>query len=180
MKRCIVVIDAQNDFVTGTLKNPKAETALPIVKKVIDWGVQNNCNFIFTRDTHYDNYLQTQEGQNLPLPHTILGSWGWNIVSGLVPPSNVKIINKEQFGYQYWRYEELYDYDEIIICGFVSSICVITNGLDIKTQYPEIPITFISDASAGLNDEDHAAAIKVMECCQIKCVSWENYIKKNE
>lgn len=175
MKRCIVVVDAQNDFLTGTLANKYAIAALPTLSKVIDWGIENDCDFIFTRDTHYDNYLQTQEGQNLPLPHCLMGSWGWSLANELKIPIAAKIINKEQFGYQYWGYEELYRYDEIIICGFVSSICVVSNALGIKAAYKELPITFISDASAGLSEEDHAAAIKVMECCQVKCIKWEDY-----
>ena len=105
-----------------------------------------------------------------------MGSWGWCFAKELKIPFNAKILNKEQFGYEYWIYRNLYKYDEIIICGFVSSICVVSNALGIKAAYKELPVTFISDASAGLSEEDHAAAIKVMECCQVKCKKWKDYI----
>lgn len=179
MNKCLVVVDVQNDFVTGALANLDAAAAMPTVKNVVDYARNNEWDLIFTKDTHGEMYPQTQEGRNLPVPHCIYGSWGWQIVDGLVPDDDYYVIMKNQFGYEGWDIEEMRHYDEVVFCGFVSSICVCSNVLCFKAQYPEIPVTFICDASAGLTPEDHAAACQVLRSCQVKVVTWNEYLTEN-
>lgn len=172
-----VFIDVQNDFITGALANPAALSALSAIKEVRDEALAANCPMIWTRDTHDSNYLNTQEGKNLPIPHTIKGEWGWQIIDGLAVKGNIYFLNKEAFGAKpiYWqeRFNDICrDYKQtitkIVFCGFVSSICVISNIMIVKALYPEVEIEFRANASAGLTPEDHTATCKVLECCQVK------------
>ena len=176
-KKCLIVVDVQNDFVTGALANPDAVAALPTVRETVGYAREHGWHLIFTQDTHNENYLTTQEGKNLPVPHCIHGSWGWKIVDDLWCADDDMPILKCQFGYEAWEFEELFDYDEIVFCGFVTDICVISNVLGVKTQYPEIPVTFICDAAAGLTPEKHAAACDVMRSCQVKVVNWDEFVR---
>lgn len=176
MNRYLVVVDVQNDFVTGALANLDAAAAMPTVKSVVDYARENGWDLIFTQDTHNDMYLRTQEGRNLLVPHCMYGSWGWQIVDGLVSEGGGTIM-KNQFGYEAWDMEDM-DYDEVVFCGFVTDICVISNVLCFKAQYPEIPVTFICDAAAGLTLEKHNAACEVMRSCQVKVVTWNEYLNQ--
>lgn len=177
--KAVVVIDAQNDFITGALRNEEAIKSLPTLHKVVEWAANNNYDLIYTKDTHYsERYMNTQEGKNLPVPHCICDTHGWEIVPEAVPDhyyDKCSFRLKRQFGYTNWREEHLEDFDELIFVGYVSSICVISNALIIKSLYPEIPITFISDASAGVTPESHAAACTVMKNCQINVKTWKEY-----
>lgn len=177
--KVLVVVDVQNDFITGALANPAAVEALPCVHTLITTAVLNDDPIIWTRDTHSDNYLETQEGKNLPVVHCIKDTWGWRLEERISYPcyEHGYYLNKESFGAKpiYWqerfsdiRKERKEQIEQIDICGFVSSICVVSNALILKALYPEIPIVFHAYASAGLTPEDHEAACKVMECCQIE------------
>ena len=171
MKKVLVVIDMQNDFVTGALGNEAAQKAIPKVVQLIKNAIKNNDMIIFTQDTHYNNYLDTAEGKKLPVPHCIMKTWGWEIIPecmDLVRDClNVRFCTKYSFGKTDWYDSSLVYCDEIIICGLVSSICVVSNALILKATYPEKPITFVSNASAGLNIKNHIAAIEIMKSCQI-------------
>ena len=83
MKRLLVIVDMQNDFLTGTLANADAERVLTNVKQKLEWARSENIEIVFTRDTHSEDYLSTQEGKNLPVPHCLKGTWGWEIADGL-------------------------------------------------------------------------------------------------
>ena len=178
MKKVLVVIDAQNDFLTGALANPAAVETLPEVQRLVESAKNEQAMIIYTRDTHNADYLETHEGKNLPIPHCIENSDGWEIDESVAPGTykNAFIIDKEQFGAYPRMWEDRLDRDyftpgehlDIHICGYVSSICVVSNALILRALYPEADITFHAYASAGLTPEDHAAACKVMECCQIK------------
>ena len=176
-----VIVDAQNDFVTGALGSDDACKAIPYVAKVVDEANKNDHVLVYTHDTHFEDYLDTQEGRNLPVIHTVFGSWGWRIVdevsTATTEYNRVKHINKEDFGYNDWDYffEDLRaeyggDIEAIIICGFVTDICVITNALNIKTVLPEVPMKVIAKACAGTTPEAHNAALRVMKSCQIEVV----------
>lgn len=181
MSKAIIVIDAQVDFVTGVLRNEEAIKSLPTLHKVVEWATDNLYELIYTKDTHYEiNYLLSQEGMNLPVPHCIHGTPGWCIVPEAMPNhyyDKSSFYPKTQFGYTNWREVHLEDFDELIFVGYCSDICVISNVLIIKALYPEIPITFISDASAGVTPESHAAACTVMKSCQVNVKTWEEYLK---
>ena len=178
MDKVFIVVDAQNDFITDALRNEDAIAALPTVKKVVDYAVDNKQDLIFTMDTHFENYLNTLEGKNLPVPHCICNSQGWRICEKVLPDNDYpfRTIVKESFGYGDW-YEEVFDgLEEIVICGFDTDICVVSNALILKACYPEVPITVISDACAGTTPANHAAALAVLQSCQVKVMSWEDYL----
>ena len=171
--RALIVIDAQNDFAhpDGILTTPEAQAAVPEVKKLVNAFLAAGDNIYCTKDTHDENYLHTQEGQKLPVEHCRQGSWGWEFVKECgITEEEVYVLPKETFGFDKWNYEPFNMYDEIYICGFVSSICVVTNALLIKTFFPEVPIKFIAYASAGLTPENHKAAIEIMRSCQIEVI----------
>lgn len=175
-----VFVDVQNDFITGALANPAAKAALPAVREVAVEAYENGCPIICTRDTHNDKYLNTQEGKNLPIPHCYRFTWGWEVPAEVINGCGyINYLNKGSFGASPDCWKQLLtdlmtEYDQpitkIVVCGFVSSICVISNIMVLKALYPEIEIEFRAKASAGLTPEDHEAACKVLECCQVKVV----------
>lgn len=168
MKRVLIVVDMQNDFVTGPLGTPEAKAIIPKVREKID-NFENELVF-FTRDTHKENYMDTQEGKFLPVPHCIEGTEGWEIIPELFC-SIGSYINKGSFGYTYWQYE-LYHFaneiDTIELCGVCTDICVVSNALILKALYPEKRIIVDSAACAGVTPEKHEAALEVMRSCQIE------------
>ena len=186
MKKITVVIDMQNDFLTGSLANPDAVSIIPSVLEQI----KNSDSVVYTRDTHGDNYLETQEGKNLPVPHCIKDTWGWEIVEELNPQTLVKngvlsrklwyLLNKPTFGYvdiwgagssfanliKTFGHKNL----EVTLCGTCTDICVVSNALIIKALYPEIIVNIKADACAGLTPEKHKSALDVMGSCQINII----------
>ena len=179
--KAVIVIDAQNDFITGVLRNEEAIKSLPTLHAVVNWAVHNSYDLIYTKDTHNENtYFTSQEGKNLPVPHCIWNTEGWEIVPEALPDhyyDKCVFIMKNQFGYESWGTENLGQYDELIFIGYCSEICVLSNLLIIKSLYPEILITFISDASAGVTPESHAAACTVMKSCQVNVKTWKEYLE---
>ena len=179
MKKALIVVDVQKDFIDGALANPAAEAAMPIVHDVVEYAAKNNFDIFYTKDTHYaDFYMNSQEGKNLPVPHCIFQTPGWAIDKrawASNPTGLVYVLIKPTFGYEYWTTEDLNLYDEIVVIGFCTDICVITNALLIKTVVPETPIVVIEDACAGVTPEKHAAALEVMRSCQIHPMKWEDY-----
>lgn len=174
--RVLICIDCQNDFITMALGSEAANAAIPNIRKLIDEFMENGEDIIFTMDTHYPlTYSNTYEGKYLPIEHCMYLTDGWAIDKRLddviVNYPNRVLIKKETFGYTDWNSCKLDKYNEITICGFCSSICVMANTQIIHAFYPEIPITFVENASAGLSPEDHAAACQIMKDCQIEVVS---------
>ena len=171
MSKVLIVIDMQNDFLTGALANPAGVAALPYVRDQIIQAMNHDDTIIYTRDTHFDDYLNTHEGKYLPVPHCIINTNGWEIEHSVAYPEYFRayVINKETFGTLEWeRYRDIIEAaDEILICGLVSSICVISNAIILRAMFPEKDITFLSEASAGLAPEDHAAACTIMKCNHI-------------
>lgn len=171
MSKVLIVIDMQNDFLTGALANPAGVEALPRVRDQIVQAMNRDDTIIYTRDTHFDDYLNTHEGKYLPVPHCIINTKGWEIEDSVAYPEYFRAytINKETFGTLEWeRYRDIIEAaDEILICGLVSSICVVSNALILRAMFPEKDISFLSEASAGLAPEDHAAACTIMKCNHI-------------
>ena len=164
--KTLIVVDMQNDFVTGSLGTKEAQAIIPTVRKKIQEYVNRGDQIIFTRDTHYSNYLDTQEGKMLPVEHCMYITKGWQIVEGLEVPG-CKYIDKETFGWNNWND---YDYEEIELIGVCSDICVISNALILKAQFPETKITVDASCCAGVTPELHEAALKVMRSCQINVI----------
>ncbi len=171
MRKTLVVIDMQNDFLTGALRNEEAIKVAPYVKEKIEKARENGDTILFTRDTHEENYMQTVEGQNLPVPHCIKGSEGWEIIKELEAEKNATaIIDKETFGAK-----ELADYfreyagavDEVEFVGVCTDICVISNVLLTKAMIPNKRISVDAAGCAGVTVEAHDTAIAAMKACHI-------------
>ncbi len=165
----LIVVDMQNDFIDGALGTPEAVRIVPKVKEYIE-GFEGEV--IFTRDTHGENYLETEEGRNLPVPHCIKGTHGWQITSELLPLCRGAVVDKGTFGsIELARLiGERGDAESITLLGLCTDICVISNALLIKAYYPEIPLAVYKDGCAGVSPESHENALKAMEACQIKVI----------
>ena len=169
MRKFFVVVDAQEDFVRGSLANPAAQAALPKIEEAAEKALKDGAELIFTLDTHFEDYLQTGEGKHLPVKHCIEGTDGWRIVDELQDLANKAIIiPKHHFGSNLWE-EYIQPGDEVTMCGFVSSICVCANAIAIK-QIENVEVNVIKDCCAGLTNEDHEAAMTVMKCCQCNII----------
>ena len=140
----LIVVDMQNDFITGSLGTKEAEAILP---KVIEKVKNFDGTIIYTKDTHQTDYLTTQEGKNLPVEHCIEGSWGWMLADELEKLSaGHKVFNKPTFGSvelaKYLVEENAKDeIEEIELCGLCTDICVISNTFVIKANLTEVPVT---------------------------------------
>lgn len=168
MKNCLIVIDMQNDFITGSLGSKEAEAIVPRVKERIEKAIKDGEDIYFTKDTHYDNYMSTKEGEFLPVEHCIEGSSGHEICDTLKPfEKNAKeIFIKNTFGFKDFP-KYLSDYGTITIIGLCTDICVVSNTILIKTFYPEKNIKVEKDLCAGSTIENHLSALNVMKSCHI-------------
>ena len=168
--KTLIVVDMQNDFISGTLGTEEAKAIVPNVQKKICKYLDRGDEVIFTRDTHMVNYLETNEGRHLPVSHCINGTYGWLIADEVNHPE-CRHINKKTFGYTHWDYE--CDPEEIEIIGLCTDICVVSNALILKAQFPEIAITVDASCCAGVTHEKHRAALEVMRSCQINVINDE-------
>lgn len=158
----------QNDFIDAALGTKEAVAIVPAVaKKIVEYRKTGN-QVIFTRDTHQKNYMETQEGKNLPVMHCIEGTDGWQISKELEVGES-KIFNKPSFGSM-----ELADYvaslddiEEIELIGLCTGICVISNAFILKAKLPEVKITVDSSCCACVTPESHQTALNAMKLCQI-------------
>lgn len=164
--KVLIVVDVQNDFITGALGSKEAVAVVPNIKKKIEEYHAAGHDIIFTRDTHDADYLETNEGKNLPVVHCIKGTEGWQIVDGLETP-DCQYIDKPTFGWLGWSKD--FPYDEIELIGVCTDICVVSNALILKAMYPEAKITVDASCCAGVTPELHDAALATMRSCQI-CV----------
>ena len=161
MNRYLFVIDYQNDFVDGALGFPGAEKLdAKIAEKVRAYGKDH---VLFTRDTHFENYLDTREGKNLPVPHCIKGTKGWEIADGLYV-EGAKIIDKPNFGWPHWDEETL---ESVELIGLCTDICVVSNALIIKATFPDAQVKVDSACCAGVTPQTHQNALDAMKICQI-------------
>ncbi|MBQ5904838.1 MAG: cysteine hydrolase [Clostridia bacterium] len=169
--KVLCVIDMQNDFIDGALGTKEAEAIVENVKAKIELYRKNGDTVIFTRDTHSEDYMNTQEGKNLPVPHCIKGSKGWEVSEKLDTASD-KIIDKPTFGsFELAEYiSTLADVDEIELIGLCTDICVISNAMILKARFTETPIKVDSSCCAGVTPESHANALGAMKMCQINCI----------
>lgn len=166
MKKTLIVVDMQNDFIDGSLGTPEAQGIVENVRQKIKTYQENGGEIIFTRDTHTEDYLNTNEGKHLPVEHCIFGTDGWQIADGLEVP-NVKYVDKPSFGFMKW---DEYDLEEVELVGLCTDICVVSNALIIKAAYPEISVTVDASCCAGVTPETHKAALETMKMCQVNVV----------
>ena len=166
--KVLCVIDMQNDFIDGALGTKEAVAIVDKVKEKIALYRKNGDRIIFTRDTHGEDYLDTDEGKKLPVPHCIKGTDGWQITSEL-DTQGCEIIDKPTFG----SYElaeavaQTENLEEVELLGLCTDICVISNAMLIKAQVYETPVTVDGAASAGVTPESHLNALESMKMCQI-------------
>ncbi|SKA70423.1 Nicotinamidase-related amidase [Eubacterium uniforme] len=162
--KTLIVVDMQKDFVDGALGTAEAVGILTNVKNKIKEYIDNGDEVIFTRDTHHENYLDTNEGKHLPVVHCIEGSDGWQIYEGLYV-DGCKIIDKPSFGYTGWNE---FKFEEVELIGLCTDICVVSNALILKALFPEIKVSVDSKCCAGVTVESHEAALKTMSMCQVE------------
>lgn len=163
MKKTLIVVDMQNDFIDMALGTPEAVAIVPKVKEKILAYQAAGHEIIFTRDTHGPEYLTTPEGRKLPVEHCIRGTKGWQIADGLYV-EGAKIIDKPNFGWPHWAAEELEDVELIGLC---TDICVVSNALIIKATFPDAQVSVDAACCAGVTPATHDAALATMKMCQI-------------
>lgn len=173
MKNVLVVIDMQNDFISQALANAKGEQVVQNVVREIKSGKYDY--IALTRDTHFENYMDTLEGKNLPVPHCIKGTEGWKIdprIYQAVEDSGIehKMYDKKTFGSFSLPMElEIYEneLESVSVTGLCTDICVVSNALMIRAALPNVPVYYVEDACSGVTEESHKAALTVMNSCQI-------------
>lgn len=175
--KILIMVDMQNDFISGTLGNSEAQTILPrVCKKVREFIAKNPSDFFYTMDTHNENYLDTIEGKKLPVPHCIKGTIGWElpvelneIVKNL--PEKCR-IEKNTFGAD--KLPEAIkcfeNVEEIELIGVCTDICVISNAILLKAFFPEVKIVVNGSCCAGTSAESHSRALEAMKMCHIDIV----------
>ena len=165
----LIVVDMQVDFITGSLGSALAEAIVPrVVQKVKSFDGK----VVFTRDTHLEDYMNTQEGKNLPVPHCIKGSDGWQICDELKPYADT-VVDKLTFGsIELPRLIESFGepIERIELCGLCTDICVISNAMVLKAAFPEVPIAVDAACSAGVSVESHNTALDAMRAVQIEII----------
>lgn len=181
----LIVVDMQNDFVTGALGTPEAQAIVPkVVEKIKNW----NGKVLYTRDTHHENYLETQEGKHLPVEHCLEETWGWQLIDEVdatitdeMWESDNPIYDKEVFG-SYYMMQDLretllwysdVEINSITLVGLCTDICVISNAIMLKNVLHEVPIIVDASCCAGVTPESHKNALAAMKMCQIEIVNEE-------
>ena len=171
MKKILVVVDMQNDFIDGALGTAEA---VAIVPKVAEKIKNFDGTVLYTRDTHEENYMETQEGKNLPVPHCIRGTEGWQIRTEL-QQAGAEVVDKPTFGSRALA-EKLVEMnreeaiESITLIGLCTDICVISNAFVIKAFLPETPIIVDAACCAGVTPKSHERALEAMKVCQIAVV----------
>ena len=179
-QKILLVIDVQNDFITGALRNEEAIKKLPNIVKLLNTKEYDET--YVTMDTHDEDYLNTLEGKKLPIKHCIKGTWGWQMpgeVRATDAIQRAEVFEKPTFGSE-WMVSHLAathvgdentepEY-EFTIVGFCTDICVVSNALLLRAYFPNSTIKVVEDCMAGTSREAHDAAILVMGSCQVDVV----------
>lgn len=190
--KIMVIVDMQNDFVTGPLGSSEAQAIVPKIVDKLEQANGSEYLVLFTKDTHQSDYMDTQEGKNLPVPHCIEGTSGWSIVkpiasyvdySGKFLTYSAKDIIKGRFYKPTFGSLELaaelrkicelpdVDVEEIIFMGVCTDICVVSNVLMTKAYCPEVLVTVDAECCAGVTPDRHVAALETMKSCQVNVIN---------
>jgi len=174
-KRMLIVVDMQKDFIDGSLGSPQAQAIVPGVVGKIKEYVGRGDIVVYTQDTHYADYLDTQEGKRLPVVHCVENTEGWEIDRRLweaVDFSVLKGYRKNVFGSLELAQDiaAMDGIEEIELCGLCSDICVVSNALILKAALPETKITVDARCCAGVTEESHQAALATMKMCQVEVI----------
>ena len=174
MKKVLIVVDMQKDFVDGALGTAEA---VGIVDNVVKKIESTDGDIIVTYDTHHENYMETQEGKNLPVPHCIRGTEGWQLdkkVQTAVDKKGFRAIEKPTFGStelsEYIKKTYNPDEIEIELIGLCTDICVVSNALLIKANFLETKVSVDASCCAGVTVDSHNAALTTMKMCQINVI----------
>lgn len=173
-KNVLAVIDMQNDFIDGALGTKEACAIVGNVAECIKKFMESGAEVVYTRDTHFENYLDTQEGKNLPVPHCIKDSKGWEIRDELKALQNeeTKVFDKFTFGSvelaAYLKSAE--GLECVTLVGLCTDICVISNAMVIKANLPEVKIKVVESCCAGVTPQSHKNALEAMKVCQIEVI----------
>ena len=170
--KLLVVIDMQNDFVTGVLGTKEAQEILPLVNEKIAQAQR----VIYTLDTHGEDYLSTQEGRKLPVVHCVKGTWGHALADGLLVKDGSEKIEKPTFGSVTLGETvrgmlERGEIDSVELIGVCTDICVISNAMLLKAYCPELPVLVDASCCAGVSPQSHETALNAMQACQISIES---------
>ena len=192
--KVLVVVDMQKDFVDGSLGTKEAQAIVPLVAETIEQMADPNTVVIFTKDTHPENYMNTLEGKNLPVPHCIKGTAGHSIVDEIfnayinvidrykdayiaypLTDMNPIRIEKPTFGsveFQNVLYamNDIEPVEEVTLMGLCTGICVMSNAILAKATLPEVPVNVIADCCACVTPESHKTALEAMKLCQINII----------
>lgn len=185
-RRILVVVDIQNDFITGCLGNKECVVAEQRICERLQTEADKFDAIYFTKDVHYDNYLETLEGKKLPVEHCIFGTKGCDFTDGIKDAMSVlrkngkyvKVVTKHTFGSS-----TLADIlsvtcggnDEIELCGVCTDICVVSNALSLRQMMPNRVIKINPSFCAGTSRAAHKAALRTMNSCQIDIIAGGNY-----
>ncbi len=166
----LIVVDMQNDFISGALGTKEAQSIVSMVAEKIK---RFDGSVIFTRDTHFADYLATQEGEKLPVEHCIKDTEGWQICAELMPFVNNNAVDKITFGSM--QLPELLKEkgipDSVELCGLCTDICVISNAMILKAAFPETKITVDAACCAGVTPQSHKTALQAMKSVQIEIIN---------
>ncbi len=170
MKKAWIVVDMQNDFVTGALGTPEAAATLSRINERLR-SVEPTDMVFYTLDTHGADYLSTAEGRKLPVVHCVKGTWGHALAEGLELPTATP-VEKPTFGSlklaeTLCALVEAKQVESVELMGVCTDICVISNAVLIKACCPELPISVKADCCAGVTPEKHLHALDVMRSCQV-------------
>lgn len=184
MRKVLVVVDTQECFVNGDLGSKEAAAAAPRIAERARQALKKGWAVVLLQDTHAgkEEYLKTQEGRNLPVPHAEEGTEGWQLIpaltaldpeeyKGVLAPGHAYTLKKPAFGSPalvgaFFREAP----EQVEFCGLVTDICVIVNVLAVKAFLPEVPLAVRADCCAGLTPESHEAALTVLANCQVEII----------
>ena len=192
--KVLIVVDMQKDFVDGALGTPEAQAIVPLVAETIEQMADENTVVIFTKDTHSENYMETLEGKNLPVPHCIKGTAGHKIVNPVfeayfhvfdkyadaykvfpAAPMDPITVSKPTFGSIdlqniLFDINENHGIEEITLMGLCTGICVMSNAILAKATLPEAQVNVVADCCACVTPESHKTALEAMKLCQINII----------
>ena len=172
MQKVLIVVDMQNDFIDGALGTKEAQAIVPnVLEKIRNF----DGTVLFTRDTHYDNYMDTQEGKHLPVPHCIKDTHGWQIRPELDALRTTEVIDKVTFGscdlpQKLLELNQENPIKSITFIGLCTDICVISNVMITKAFLPEVPLIVDASCCAGVTPESHKNALEAMKMCQVNII----------
>lgn len=169
MKKALIVVDMQNDFIDGALGTKEAAAIVPgVIARIKDFDGE----IIFTQDTHSDDYLETQEGKKLPVKHCIMGTPGWEIAQAVwkaAEEKSTRCFSKETFGCTtLGEYAATAGFEYMELIGLCTDICVISNAMILKASCPETQVVVNSACCAGVTPKSHQTALDAMAACQIQ------------